>query len=235
MVRSIPYAEADLVVTVFSETLGLVPVLARGARSYRKGAPSSLEPLHTLRLELGDRQGADLLSLRAAAIAVARPRLAADLDCMQAAGQALRWLRQGLPPRTPEPETWSEINRLLDTLDSEPLTRSPLRLVAEFGIRLLATLGYALHLDRCVVCGRSCQPGRAAYVDPSRGGIVCSQCGGASRLLDGSTRDRLLQAARGGEGVLLEADAGQGMELVDAMLRAHVGIEPEPSRRNPCK
>jgi DNA repair protein RecO (recombination protein O) len=183
--------------------------------------------MHTLRLELAERPGADLLSLKSSSIQTARRTLTADLDRMQAAGLALRWLRVGVPGRTPEPETWMEITRLLDQLDA-PGPCAPMQLVAEFGITLIGAMGFALTLGQCVVCARACSAGRSAYVDPARGGIVCSGCGGAGLLLPGATRDRLALAGKGSRCVLANDDVRFAVDLVEAMLRSHAGVDPGP-------
>jgi DNA repair protein RecO (recombination protein O) len=227
VLRSLPYGEADLVATVFTEAMGVISVLAKSARTFRRGAPRSLEPMHTLRLGLTERPGAELLGLRSAAIEVPRLRLTADLERMQAAGRALRWLRRSLPPRTPEPETWNEITCLLDALDAEPAARPASLLLAEFGVALTAALGYGLNLHGCVRCGKPCDLARSAYLDPSLGGLVCRHCGGAGVLLRAELRGRLLALYSGTRGALIEQDAQAALELVDATLRAHAGVEPD--------
>jgi DNA repair protein RecO (recombination protein O) len=184
--------------------------------------------MHTLSLELAERQGADLLSLRSSSIATARCNLTADLDRMQTAGRALRWLRNALPQRTPEPETWIEINRLLDALDQPADSPSPSVLVAEFGITLIGSLGFALNLVQCVGCSRCCEPTRSAFVDVNRGGIVCRRCGSGGLLLPGSPRARLIAAASGTRGGMVDGDALVTLDLVDSVLRAHLGIESTP-------
>jgi recombinational DNA repair protein (RecF pathway) len=50
-------------------------------------------------------------------------------------------------------------------------------------IRVLAVLGFAPTLDRCVHCGKTPAPGRAASFDATRGGIVCRGCGGGRLVL----------------------------------------------------
>ena len=227
MLRSLPYGEADQVVTVFTQQLGVVSVLSRGARQFRRGAPSALEPMHTLQLELTERAGAELLGMRSASIAAPRLHLTRDLDRMQAAGRALRWLRRSLPPRTPEPEAWSEIHWLLYELDRPLLPRASGLLLADFGVTLTAALGYALNLRSCVVCGRQADPGKSAFLDSSLGGIVCRSCGGRGLLLPADTRARLIALYGGERGALVEQDVAVAIELIESTLRAHMGIEPE--------
>jgi DNA repair protein RecO (recombination protein O) len=225
MVRAVDYGEADTIATLFTQSMGLVAVLARSARSAAPRSPGVLQPMHTLRFELAQRAGAELMSLRFVAIETARERLVSDLDRIQAAASALRWLRQTAPHHAPEPGLWKEIEQLLDLLDQEALRNSPCALLAEAGIRMLRHLGYQLSLQHCIKCGRACQKGRSAYVDPVRGGIVCRRCGGAGRLLSGATRERLAAAAEpGSDSELIAGDAPFALEIIDGALRSHAGV-----------
>ncbi len=225
VVRAVPYGEADLVVGLFTESLGQVAAMARRAR-----APGPrklhLEPMHTLEVILQERPRASLLSLSSAAIVRPRVRLTAQLDRLHAAGAALRWVRQGTPLRTPEPEIWGLLCGLLDDLDRDPIPACPSALLVIAGLRLLACLGYGLDLDACVVCGRACPPDRAAHVDPVRGGLVCRRCGGAGRMLRGPTRQRVRLAMRG-QVVLQDEDLPTMVDLLESALIAHACVRSE--------
>jgi hypothetical protein len=89
---------------------------------------------------------------------------------------------------------------------------------------LIDALGWGLSFDRCVVCEKSCAPGRAAWMHPGRGGLVCQRCGGGQVLLDGATRGRLGRAAQGEWGVLEPGDVDAALELVEAALLTHAGL-----------
>src|SRR5262249_26012851 len=91
--------------------------MARGARKSKRRFVAALESMHTVRVVLDERPGAELLAVREATVVKPRARLLGDLDRMNAAGQALRWVRAGSPARTPEPEVWAELEALLDRLD----------------------------------------------------------------------------------------------------------------------
>src|SRR6185503_14079906 len=106
VLRATEYAESDLVLSLFTESLGRVSALARAARKSRRRFGGALEPMHTLRVHLEERARAELLGLRDASIDVARLRLPSDLDRMTAAGKALGWIRRAAPPRVAEPATW---------------------------------------------------------------------------------------------------------------------------------
>ena len=217
----VAYAESDLIVTLFTEELGRLGALARGARKSQRRFGGALEPFHMLSAVLDERPTSDLLSLREASLETVRDRLCTDLDRLEAAGRACAWVRHAAPPRTPEPEVWRALNLLLDRLETSEA--APLACLAEQGLHLLAAFGWGLDLERCVRCGRPCEPARAAFVDATAGGLVCRTCGGARLRLSGPTRERIARANAGEDGALLAEDVPVALDLVEATLRAHAG------------
>src|SRR5436305_1072202 len=111
------FLKADAIVTLFTEELGKLAALARGARKSTRRFAAALEPMHTIRVTLDERPGAELCALREAVVIQPRAHILGDLSRMNAAGQALRWVRAGSPQRTQEPEVWAEIEALLERLD----------------------------------------------------------------------------------------------------------------------
>ena len=229
MLRAVPFAEADAVVTLFTRALGKASALARGARKGGRRWAAALEPMHTLRVALDERPGAELLALREASVVVPRLHVIADLDRMNAAGQALRWVRAGSPPRTPEPEVWAELDTLLARLDDLEDRIPPRTHLAATGLRLLREFGYGLELDSCIRCGKRCAADRPAYVGAAQGGLVCQACGGGQagvhRLLEAALRARLAAASSGRDAALLPEDTDLARALVDEALAAHAGVE----------
>ena len=209
--------------------MGRVSALARGARKSVKRFGGVLEPMHTLRISYDDRSGAELVTLREAKLERARPFLVTSLERMQAAGQALNWVRKAAPPRTPEPDVWAAMELFLDHLGDADDRVSPRARLAATGLRLLAAFGWGIDFERCVSCGKQAGEGQAGAVDAARGGLVCRACGGARRRLSGSERLALSGASAGGE--LSDELAPLALELVEQALKAHGGIEcaREPS------
>ncbi len=222
--RAVPYAEADLILGLFTESLGRVSAMARRARAPGK-RKFHLEPMHTLDVVLSERSEATLVQLSSASMAVPRMHLVQSFDRMKAAGTALRWVRQSTPHRTPEPEVWAHLAEFLDSLDQESLPASPTGLLAVVGLRLLQSLGYALELQACVVCGRPCPEERSAHIDPVRGGLVCRRCGGHGPTLDAATRRRFQRAILG-TSVLIEPDLPVASDIVESALLAHANVKP---------
>jgi DNA repair protein RecO (recombination protein O) len=236
VLRRTPYRDADLVVTLFTEGLGQVTALARSARKSQRRFGGSLEPFHTLRAELTETAGAELVTLASAQIEIARTSLYTHLDGMEAAGKFLGWLRHATPAHTPEPQLWRLARACLDELDAAsaaptegesagPRKSSPARVLAAHGLQLLAASGWRLELERCVQSGTRCPEGKAAMIDPERGGLVSQAEGGAPFRVSGAVRRRLIATQDGRSDALEEEDAELALALVERCLRAHAGLE----------
>jgi DNA repair protein RecO (recombination protein O) len=194
LVRSVPYGESDLIVQLLTATDGRISAIVRGGRKSQRRVGGALEPFHTIRVEADDK-GREMATLKEARIARARTNIAASLDALDAAGTALRWARQLCPPRTPEPGAWATLTHLLDELDAG--VAHPKVELAAAALRLLGDVGFGLELEQCVGCGKPRPEGRGAYLDPARGGVVCTACGGARRLLDAAVLDACAVLSRG--------------------------------------
>ncbi|MBK9258878.1 MAG: DNA repair protein RecO [Polyangiaceae bacterium] len=220
LVRRVPVGEADFIVTLFTEARGILSAVARSARKPSKRV-AALEPMHLLRVSLDEREHQDLLVLVEASIAHPRLHLVEALAPMEAAGRALRWIRSVAPPGTREPALYATLNELLDALD-DPSRGNPEPRLATGGLRILADIGFALVLDRCVRCGRSCPLDAPACLDPAFGGLVCRACGGARLVVRSDLRARIDAASAGDDHALRDEDARIVVDLVDAVIAAHV-------------
>jgi len=224
VVRTIAYGEADIIATFITESSGKLSALIRGGRKSTRRVGGGLEPFHTMRLRLDDR-GGELVTLKDARIVRVRAGVTASLATLEAAGTALRWLRHLVPPRHPEPAAWATTLGLLDALDGG--SAEPRVDLAGAALRLLADVGYALDLARCVVCGKPCPDDKPAGVDAARGGLVCHACGGARQVLTPGVRRAALAAQRGERAAFTRDEAEQVLAMVAVAMAAHGGIAPK--------
>ncbi len=231
LVRSVQYGEADLVATFFTETDGKLSAIVRGARRSSKRFGGALEPIHELVIVLEDK-GKELGVLKEARIGRARSGVVSDLVRMETAGRALRWTRHLCPAKTPEPSAWASLRTLLDALDEER-GPSPLQVLATFGLRLLADVGYGIDLEGCVRCGRPCPSGKPAFVDSTGGGLVCTSCGGARRTLGAEARELGARAQRGLDATMTDEQANELVAVVEEAMAAHADFDPHSTRARP--
>ncbi len=222
LLKRTDYRDSDLIVTLFTTDFGKIQALARSARNSRRRFAGALEPIHTLDVDLEPPKRGDLFELRAAEVCVPRVYLPLHLERLQAAGKVLGWLRGVLPERSREPQLWALAIELLDTLE----LRHPLNsdtVLATMGLHLLSLLGWAMDFESCVKCGRPCPPNKAGTASASRGGLVCTGCGGGKTRLDAELRQRLTQANQG-VSALLPEDAPIALRLVEEALAAHANL-----------
>lgn len=222
VLRMVDVGESDVVATLLTERVGKVSAIVRGSRKGSRRIGGALEPVHGVAVVLDDR-AAELATLKEARIVRLRASLVSRLEALDAAGTALRWARHLFPPRTPEPEGWRVLIELLDALDEG--NTGPSQALARAGLAMLTAVGYGLELEQCIGCGRRCPEGRAACLDPARGGIVCRSCGGAATVLAPAVRDAARALAAGGAGGVGESEARAVLGAVDRAMAVHAGFE----------
>ncbi len=228
MVRRTPVGDADIVAQLVTRGGGLLSVSARGARRANSKL-GALEPLHELRVVVEYVEGKEIGRLVEAVIVQARTRILTEAARIEEASRLLRWARASLAPFAHEAAIFDLMGRALDALDADGPADAG-AVTAWAGLSLLAELGYALVLDRCVVCGIACPAGAAGLLDPGRGGLVCRACGGGPLLVRATTRAAWLAFDDAPPTTLDPSDARLAVEVVDRVIEVNLG---SPARRSP--
>lgn len=214
-------AESDLIVTLFTRSLGRVGAVARGARRSKRRFASGLEMLTVMSVTLGRRRrGAELWSLDDATVIDDHRGLASDPIVLGHASYALELVRELAPPEAADPAILELVVALWRGLAPGP---SP-ALLRRFELALCEAVGSAVALDHCAACGRV-DLGAHAVFDPGRGGVVCAACAARStglgvRPLDLDARTYLqaLAAVELDEARAIDASAEARTAARDAML-----------------
>lgn len=172
VLRATPTKESDCMLTLLTDTLGKLSVVARGARRrgsrvaagcellsfselvlYRRGNWYYLDEASTISLFDGVRQDIELLSLAS--------YFAEMTECVTAE----------------EEESPEILSLLLNALYALSELKKPQEIVkAVFELKLLALSGYEPLLDGCAVCGA--QTPREPMFDVREGIVLCRACGG---------------------------------------------------------
>jgi DNA repair protein RecO (recombination protein O) len=222
LIGRVDYGEADVIAQLFTDRLGRISVLARGARRSQKRFGGALEPFHTLRVGLTAPARGELFSLKDAAILRPRLSITTSLERLEAAAEGLSWLKRSTLPTNPELSLFERAETFLDALSGDsPRFKSEL---SAFGFHLLDSLGFGLNFSSCVSCDKECPEGKAAWVHPARGGIICVECGGGPIRLPADLRTWLARREDSPNSPLSESDDALLLRIVERALEAHMGV-----------
>lgn len=229
VLRTFDHGESDRLVHMYTEKLGRVSALAKGARRSRRRFPGTLELFALLDVQLVDPPRAALMRLEGAVLERAFEGIVAHLGRYGIACLLVEILDRFTGERESNPDLFHFAAGVLDVVDGE----QPDRLLALLVLtKTLARLGYRPQLASCARCGRAVRDAgdRAAFV-PRDGGAVCGRCAEPAELR--IAPDLLIRLETGirtplrdRSGLGLDPDALRTAEgLVERFFRFHVGFE----------
>lgn len=227
VLRTFDQGESDRLVHLYTEHLGRVSALARGARRSRRRFPGLLEIFALLRVQLVESPRTSILRLDAAGLERAAEGIPSDLGRYAIACQLLEILDRFTAEHEANPELFRFAAGVLEVLDDE--TPDPLLALLVLS-KTLARMGYRPQLVVCGECGRGLGAGAGTVAfAPRHGGAVCARCAApedarvqASLLaaLESGLRRPLRERATLGLGPTAVRRAGQ---LLERFVRFHVG------------
>ena len=229
VLRTFDQGESDRLVHLYTEALGRVSAIAKGARRSRRRFPGTLEILSVLDTRIVDPSRSSLLRLEGARLERPFERLVNDLGRYAISCMFLEILDRFTGEHESNPELFHFALGVLDVLAQE----DPDRLLALLVLtKTLAHLGYRPQFTRCSVCGTELVrgAGRVGFV-PRQGGAVCCSCAGSEearvpvgllRALEEGIRSPLRERGRL---ALSPGHVRRAELLLDRFFRFHIGIE----------
>jgi DNA repair protein RecO (recombination protein O) len=229
VLRTFDQGESDRLVHLYTEDLGRISAIAKGARRSRKRFPGRLEILTLLDIRVVDPPRSSLMRLEGARLVTPFESFTADLGRYAIACQLLEVLDRFTGEREPNPDLFHFITGVLGVVADE----APDRLLALLVLaKTLARLGYRPQLTSCASCGRAISArGPRVGFEPRHGGTVCPTCCEsedvriAPRLvlaLDAGIRTPLRERAQLG---LSPREVEIGERLLGRFLRFFIGLE----------
>jgi len=191
VIRTMKMGETSKLVTFFTRELGILKVIAKGARSGKSRIGAALEPLTVSRIVYYDRENRELQFLSQADIVEFFPNLPADLEKWGYANACAELVYRA---QTSAEATAKLYPILLNTLRAmnEPASEGRACFWG-FQMKLVGVLGLAPNLRRCLNCstvGPTVENGgRVYHFDISRGSFLCGNCssGRSAHELSGET------------------------------------------------
>ena len=199
VLRTTPVRESDLLVTLYTDSLGRVSAIARGARRSQRRFAGALSQLVLARYQLGRPPRGDLWGLDSAEIVREWTALASDVVAHAHAAYVSEIIGGILPAEQPEPEALSLAVAFYDSLTAGGPSPGALRAVE---LALLDLAGHLPAIVQCAACGATDLDVGGVF-DPARGGAICRRCaaisrGAGVRPLEVGTRAYLVAIAEAG-------------------------------------
>ncbi len=167
VLRTFPFAEADIIATYLTPDHGVRKAFAKSARKTKSRFGSSLEPLTHARITFMGKEDAELPRLTQSDILRPHQGLREGLACFALASEMVELTMGLLPLGKPAQEAFDLLREMLARMERECSTLNSLL----FKIRLLGLKGYAPHLSGCGRCGA---PSGRFFV--SQGAVLCERC-----------------------------------------------------------
>ena len=210
LLRSFPYSETSRILRFYTDTLGQVGVMARGARAGSGKSGTGLDTFAEGALTLHVKHTRDLQTLHDFSPTHPRRALAGDVRRFGGAS-VLAEIVLKHAGEDANPTLFDALSSGLDRL-TEAAPDLVIATLLREGWRLVATLGYRPVVEACVECGGA--PGDAiTRFDFAAGGIRCASC---SRVESGP---RLGPGARAQLAALLDDPEVPLLERPKAHLR----------------
>ncbi|MBE7026299.1 MAG: DNA repair protein RecO [Ruminococcaceae bacterium] len=169
VIKQTNYGEADRILHIFTEKLGIVSVLCKGARKYKSHQGSASQLLYYSSFTLVSGKG--MYQMRGASTIESFFSLSESLEKIALCTYLFDITKALVPENMPEQAV---LSLLLNTLYILKTKERDLSLIkAAYELRLLALTGYMANCEECCICARGC---KAAYFSSSHGGIVCDNC-----------------------------------------------------------
>ncbi|MFN3396589.1 MAG: DNA repair protein RecO, partial [Thermodesulfovibrionales bacterium] len=156
VLKSIPFGEADLIVTLLTLDYGLIKVFAKSPRKTGSRFGSSLEPLTHSRISYWGKENKDLPRLTQSDIMKNFQPLREELDCFLDILKIIELTLGIIPEREPHNEVFHLLLNTLNKVEGILENRGQWKTAILFyTIRLLDLSGFGPRLNGCARCNCS--------------------------------------------------------------------------------
>jgi len=168
VLRTWPFHEADLLVSLFTRDQGKVKGVARHAMKSRKRFGGALEPATQVRAHYTERPSQDLVRLDQ--FEILWSPLTAPIETLRLAGLQLvtEVLEEAMPDQAPEDNIYRLAVTVLTSLRSEQIYLP----ITYFCLWMNRLMGWMPELGHCAACGLDLR-NQTVYWSPTADGVTC--------------------------------------------------------------
>src|SRR6266436_5901027 len=170
VLRTYPFRESDLLVTLFTRVEGKVRGVARAAKKSRRRFGGALEPLTYIKAAYEDRERQELARLDSCEVLESPLTSEVSYPRAVALGHVAELLDELLPDR----EANDAVFRLVLSVLSQLRGRDLWMPITYFDLWMARLMGYLPELTECLACGRTLN-GSRAFFHALADGLMCPE------------------------------------------------------------
>lgn len=219
VLHAFPYGDTSRILRLLTPDYGLRSLIAKGARSPRSRFGGVLDPFTQGEVLFNLREGRELLTLSGFSLLRSRQGIGRDLAAFTGAS-LLAEIAIRVGTEEPNPELFYFLSDAFDALNAPSASPAVTALGAIWS--LIGLVGFQPELDRCVRCGRILDAAEPARFDVEGGGVVCTSCRPAGRLLQPVVRQEVRRLLHGDLASVESRNLPVHSALLDAFLPVHL-------------
>ncbi len=170
VLRTYPFRESDLLVTLFTRLEGKVRGVARAAKKSRRRFGGALEPLTYIKVAYEDRERQELARLDSCEVLDSPLTSEVSYPRAVALGHVAELLDELLPDREANDAVFRLALSVLSQLRSKELWMP----ITYFDLWMARLMGYLPELSECLACGRGLN-GSRAFFHALTDGLLCPE------------------------------------------------------------
>jgi len=168
------FGEADILVTLYTDSVGKIRGVAKGAKKSQKRFMNTLQPFAYITAIFSEGRGG-LIHIDQADIIRPFLHISDTIARVLYGFYLLELVDRMSPEREANPSVFDFLVSVLAALDGGAPREEWLRY---FELRILDLFGYRPRLGECTVCYRMIASGKSRWFSFRHGGIVCGACKG---------------------------------------------------------
>ncbi len=172
VLRSIPYGEADKIVTLYTLDFGKIKGMAKGAKRSRKRFGNALEIGCHVSATFFEKETSNLVRLSHCDVIRPFASVREDLHRLAWASYFIELVNELTAEKIKNEALFRLLLEFLELADQGLLKEEIQRV---FEIRILANLGYQPQFERCLRC-KTDLSSEQVFFAPAEGGILCPSC-----------------------------------------------------------
>lgn len=196
VLQAFPYSETSKVLRLYTWDAGLRSVMAKGALRPKSRYGGVLEPFTEGQATFYLKEGRDLHTLGGFDLVRSRQALGRSLVGF-AGASLLAEVVMRVGTEEPHPGLYRVLADAWDAIAGADAEAGALAASLTGAWMLVALLGYEPQLDACVLCGRPVDADEPVRFDAGAGGVACTRCRAAGRVLEPGSRAELAGMLRG--------------------------------------